>query len=50
MSKRSTSNGALIALSVAAAAGIAAFKRRPVKPPERSGSWHPAESQRTTPR
>jgi hypothetical protein len=48
MSKRSTPNGALVAVILAAAVGIAAFRKRPIKPPERSGTWHPAESQRTT--
>ena len=41
--------GALVvALVVAAAAGLAAYRRRPVKPPARSGSWQPVDSQRTS--
>lgn len=47
MNKRSSNSGLMLAAILMAAAGIAAFKRRPVKPPERAGTWQPVESQRT---
>jgi hypothetical protein len=31
----------------ALAAGLVAYLRRPVKQPETSGTWHPAERQKT---
>ena len=46
MSKRSNLSS-LVAVAVVAAAGIAAYMKRPVKPPEQAGAWRPAESQRT---
>ena len=47
MNKRNGSSGVLIVLIAAAAAGVAAYLRRPVKAPTQTGSWHPVESQRT---
>ena len=47
MNKRNPPSGLTIIMIAAAAAGVAAYLRRPVKPPIQAGSWHPAESQRT---
>jgi hypothetical protein len=47
MNKRNGSSGVLVLVIAAAAAGVAAYLRRPVKPPAQTGSWHPVESQRT---
>jgi len=47
MNKRNGATGVLVFVVAAAAAGIAAYLRRPVRPPVPTGSWHPAESQRT---
>ena len=47
MSKRSNLSSLVAVAVVAAAAGIAAYMKRPVKPPEQAGAWRPAESQRT---
>ena len=47
MNKRNPPSGIMIIMIAAAAAGVAAYLRRPVKPPIQAGSWHPAESQRT---
>jgi hypothetical protein len=47
MNKRNASSGVLALVIAAGAAGIAAYLRRPVKPPLKTGSWHPVESQRT---
>ena len=47
MNKRNPPSGLMIIMIAAAAAGVAAYLRRPVKPPIQAGSWHPAESQRT---
>lgn len=47
MSNRTTPPGIVLVLVAAAAAGIAAYLRRPVKPPADSGTWHPAETQTT---
>ena len=37
----------MFAAFLAAAAAIAAYRKRPVKPPETAGTWAPVESQRT---
>ncbi len=47
MNKRNATPGVLVFAVAVAAAGLTAYLRRPVKPPVRTGSWHPVESQRT---
>ncbi len=47
MNKRNPPSGLVIIMIAAAAAGVAAYLRRPVKPPMQAGSWHPVETQRT---
>ena len=47
MNKRISSYGFIVAAAMAAAIGLTAYRRRPVKPPDSAGTWHPVESQRT---
>lgn len=47
MNKRNVAAGAVMAVLLAAAASVAAYKRRPVRAPERAGTWQPVESQRS---
>ena len=47
MDKRNGGAGLLLALVIAAAAGLAAYKKRPIKNPGTTGTWEPVESQRT---
>ena len=47
VNKRDNSSGFVVALVLAAAAAIAAYRKRPVKPPAVNGTWQPVESQRT---
>jgi len=45
--KNASSSSMAILAALAVAAGVAAFLRRPIKPPAAEGTWQPAESQRT---